>query len=121
MPYQNRIHRQRARKLRKHLTDPERVLWTHLRRRRLAGLRFRRQHPIPPFIVDFACPQIRLAIEIDGSQHDADHARDQRRTEQLSKNGYQVLRFWNSDVIEDVDTVLETIRRTAINLEKRWG
>ena len=121
MPYQNNTHRRRARSLRKSATDAERVLWTHLRRRRLGGLRFRRQHPLPPFVVDFACPQIRLAIEIDGSQHDADRSKDEWRTRQLARNGYRVLRFWNSDVFEDLDAVLETIRRTASGLEKRWG
>ncbi len=121
MPYRDRTHRRRARVLRKGLTDAERVLWTRLRRRRLGGFRFRRQHPVGPYIVDFACPQLRLAIEVDGSQHDADRAKDERRTEELLKSGYRVLRFWNSEVLDEVDGVSGAILRTAARLEKRWG
>ena len=120
MPYTNKTHRGNARKLRKNLTDAERVLWTHLRKRRINGLRFRRQHPIPPFIVDFACPQIRLAIEIDGSQHDDDSERDEWRSRKLAESGYRVIRYWNNDVLHDIESVLDSIHAAVETSVKRW-
>ena len=120
MRYQNITHRTRARTMRKDPTDAERVLWTHLRKRRIHGYRFRRQHPIPPFIADFACPQLRLIIEIDGSQHDINRKADESRSLKLSAAGYRVIRFWNIDVLHDTDTVLDAISTEVGNCEKRW-
>ena len=121
MPYATYTHRNRARKMRKNPTEAERALWTHLRQRRIRGYRFRRQHSIPPFIVDFACPQLRLAIELDGSQHDEGRANDEWRTQKLGEASYRVIRFWNDDVLMDVDVVLDSIHMAVEACEKRWG
>ncbi len=120
MPRQNNSHRNRARTLRKNPTKAERILWTHLRKRRTHGYRFRRQHPIQSFITDFACPQIRLVIEIDGSQHDSDRISDEIRTLKLADAGYQVIRFWNTDVLHDLETVLDTISNAVETRHKRY-
>ena len=106
--------------MRKNPTDAERVLWTHLRKRRIHGYRFRRQHPIPPFIADFACPQLRLVIEVDGSQHDVNRSADQYRSRKLADAGYRVIRFWNTDVLHDTDTVLDAISNAVETCQKRW-
>ena len=97
----------RARQLRFNQTDTERKLWKHLRDRRLAGFKFRRQHPIGRFIVDFVCLETGLIVEVDGSQHWAE--RDQKRTEFLERTGYRVIRFWNNEVLQEIDGVLATI------------
>jgi adenine-specific DNA-methyltransferase len=99
----------RARELRTELTDVERRLWFRLRDRRLFGWKFRRQVPIGPFIVDFACAEHRLIIELDGGQHTETVDEDDRRTTYIEKRGWRVVRFWNSDVIENLDGVLEAI------------
>ena len=120
MRYANDTHRTRARRMRKNPTNAERVLWTHLRKRRIHGYRFRRQHPIPPFIVDFACPQLRLVIEIDGSQHDENRMADESRSLKLAAARYRVIRFWNTDVLHDIETVLDAISNAVKKCEKRW-
>ena len=100
---------ERARELRKGMTDAERLLWSRLRRRQVHGLRFRRQHPIGPFIADFACPQAGLVIELDGGQHALAKDKDAARTRWLEQSGYRVLRFWNNDVLTQIDAVLQVI------------
>jgi len=94
---------QRARHLRRGMSLPEIVLWQALRKLRLGGLRFRRQHPIGPYILDFYCPSARLAIEVDGFTHDtvAEAHRDARRQEWLAQRGVRVLRLRASDVLKD--------------------
>ena len=99
--------------MRNNPTDVEYVLWQHLRTRRLDGYRFVRQHVIDNAIVDFACPEAKLAIELDGGQHDEQRASDEWRTERLSRSGYKVIRFWNHEVASNVDGVLEVIRETV--------
>jgi very-short-patch-repair endonuclease len=99
---------QRARQLRFDQTDAERRLWSALRSRRLAGYKFRRQRPIGPFIVDFVCIPHRLIIEADGGQH-ADNDADKRRTAWLEKRGWQVIRFWNNEILANTEGVQETI------------
>ncbi len=101
--------RQRARALRKNQTAAERRLWSAIRNRRLAGCKFRRQHPINNFIVDFACLERKLVIEVDGGQHAEEIKKDAERTTALEKVGFRVLRFWNHDVLKNMDAVLETI------------
>jgi very-short-patch-repair endonuclease len=101
----------RARELRNNLTDAERKLWWKLRYRQVGGYRFRRQVPIGRYIVDFACLSHRLLIELDGSQHGENIAYDRVRTRWLESRGYRVLRFWNGDVLQDVEGVLEAIYR----------
>jgi very-short-patch-repair endonuclease len=107
------LTRDRARVLRAAQTEVERRLWQRLRNRQLKGAKFRRQHPIGPYIADFFCLEARLVIELDGSQHgeDAEHRADQRRTELLTRDGYTVLRFWNEEVLDNIDGVLESIGR----------
>ncbi|HEX3536730.1 MAG TPA: DUF559 domain-containing protein [Stellaceae bacterium] len=97
-----------ARALRRRATDTERRLWTILRSRQLGGYKFRRQLPVGPFVLDFACTKYLLAIEADGSQH-ADNTHDHHRTEWLEQRGWRVLRFWNTDVLTNTAGVAEVI------------
>jgi very-short-patch-repair endonuclease len=97
-----------ATELRCNTTDAERRLWAALRDRRLQGYKFRRQHPIGPFIVDFACTKHHLVIEADGSQHDESPS-DARRTAWLEGQGWRVLRFWNNDILANTEGVVSTI------------
>jgi len=96
-----------ARELRRNLTDAESLLWRELRMRTL-GVKFRRQVPIGSYIVDFACLQRRLIIELDGGQH-LESAADAERDRWLRTQGFRVLRFWNNDVFRNLQGVLETI------------
>lgn len=98
-----------ARILRKQMTDAERLLWKHLRDRQLHGCKFRRQHPIGPYIVDFACIEKRLIIEVDGSQHIDNAEKDAKRSDFLKERGYRILRFWNNEVLQESDAVLNAI------------
>jgi very-short-patch-repair endonuclease len=102
---------QRARQLRRDSTDAERRIWSALRDRRLATYKFRRQHPIGEFIVDFACTRYQLVIELDGGQH-ADSTADARRTAWLESQGWTVMRVWNNDVVGNINGVVEAILRT---------
>ena len=98
----------RARQLRRTQTDPERKLWFRLNNRQLGGCKFGRQEPIGPYIADFACRERRLIVELDGSQHcESEH--DRKRDAYLISLGYRVLRFWNAEVLRNMDDVLETI------------
>jgi len=98
-----------ARRLRANLTDAETRLWARLRYKQIANHRFRRQVPIGPYIVDFFCPAAKLVIEVDGGQHAERVAQDVARTIWLAHRGYNVLRFWNNDIFDDLDGVLEKI------------
>lgn len=100
---------ERARRLRRDCTDVERKMWRLLHSRHFCGYKFRRQHPLGPYIVDFFCMQQRLVIELDGGQHDAQREADARRDEWLRSSGYRVLRFWNHDVTQNCDGVLTMI------------
>src|SRR5262245_28812990 len=99
----------RARKLRKDLTDTERFVWGKLRNRRFAQFKFRRQVPLGAFIVDFICFQNRLIVELDGGQHTLQREYDAQRTAWLEAQGFQLIRFWNHDVLTDWDAVEEAI------------
>jgi len=107
------MHTQRlyARRLRRAQTESEKLLWEALRRRRCAGLKFRRQHPFGPFILDFYCADHRLAVELDGGGHGEKRAaeHDRRRSRWLACQGVRELRFWNTDVIDNLDGLLVTI------------
>ena len=98
---------ERARSLRKDMTDAERKLWRCLRGGQLDGFRFRRQHPIPPYVVDFCCVEKKLIIELDGSQHG--EATDAGRTRFLESQGWRVLRFWDNDALAQTEAVVDSI------------
>lgn len=101
--------RKNARDLRKNLTPAEEKLWTHLRAHRMEGVHFRKQHAIGNYIVDFCSPSKKLIIELDGSQHLEQEEYDKERTTFLNSKGYKVLRFWNHQVTNELDTVLNVI------------
>jgi len=88
------------------MTPTEKALWQRLRAKRLDGLKFRRQHPLGPFIADFYCAAHRLVVEIDGGIHETQAERDQARTEQFEAYGYRVIRFSNEQVKQDIEAVL---------------
>ncbi|WP_136524215.1 endonuclease domain-containing protein [Geomonas ferrireducens] len=100
-----------ARTLRQHMTDAEQLLWFCLRRKQVDGFRFRRQHPFGKYVLDFYCPEARLAVELDGGQHNLtkNALRDQGRTDFLEAQGVFVLRVWNNEVFSNLEGVLEEI------------
>ncbi|MEK9802069.1 MAG: endonuclease domain-containing protein [Curvibacter sp.] len=107
--------RVRAKALRKGQTDAEALLWSRLRNRQLLGLKFRRQHPLGRYFADFACIEIGLVIELDGGQHAESTVVDDdtRRKEEMADMGFQTLRFWDNEVLQEADAVMERIRQTA--------
>jgi len=106
----------RARRLRKQATEAERRLWQRIRNRQLDGAKFRRQVPIGPYIVDFACLSKRIIIELDGGQHvEPEHSRrDVNRDRWLEERGFRVLRFWDNEVFTNLDGVLAVIREAIL-------
>lgn len=105
----NAITQHRARLLRNQATDTERHLWHFLRNRQLGGHRFRRQAPIGAYIADFACLEAKLVIELDGGQHQEQAKYDVRRDRQIEAEGFRVLRFWDNQVFQETQAVLEVI------------
>lgn len=103
----------RARRLRHEATPYERLLWSKLKNGQMEGLRFRRQHPVGPYILDFYCPELKLCVELDGHSHGLDgaEARDARRTDYLEARGITVVRFWNDDVKSDLLSVVDSVLR----------
>ena len=99
----------RARELRKNPTEAERKLWAHLRLRKIGGYKFRRQHPLGPFIVHFVCEEKRLIVEVDEGQHDEKRFYDAKRDKWLEEKGFKVIRFWNNEVLRHIDIVEEVI------------
>lgn len=110
-----------ARSLRKNMTDAETLLWQCLRRKQLGGFRFRRQHPLERFVLDFYCCEANLAVELDGGQHNEPEmrARDAERTLFLHQRGIHVIRFWNTEVMDNLEGVLQTIYAAAQQRAKR--
>jgi very-short-patch-repair endonuclease len=104
----DQLLKQYARRLRCNMTDAERKLWQSLRQRQLLSCRFRRQVVIGGYIVDFACLEVRLVVEVDGGQHN-ESAADLGRDADLALNGFRVLRFWNNDVLLNIEGVLQAI------------
>jgi very-short-patch-repair endonuclease len=100
----------KAKELRRAATDAERRLWSLLRDRGLDDYKFRRQHPIGPYVADFACVEMRLIVEADGGQH-ADSLPDERRTAWLNAQGWTVVRFWNDEILKNSAGVYEEIVR----------
>ena len=94
------------------MTDAEKMLWKHLRRKNLDGYRFRRQHPVDRYVLDFYCPALKLAVELDGAQHytKEGRTRDDKRTAWLQTQGIRVLRFRNTEVVTNMDAVIEEIQ-----------
>jgi very-short-patch-repair endonuclease len=105
-----------ARKLRHDMTPAEQILWRELRGRRFQGWKFRRQHIVGRFIADFYCPTIQLVIELDGETHIGKEERDRERQDELEGMGITVLRFWNPDIYDDREAVLEMIFRVCMAL-----
>ena len=103
-----------AKNLRKNSTMVESLLWSRLRARQLQGIKFRRQQPIEKFIVDFVSFEKRIVIELDGGQHKMNKEKDNERDRFLSENGFTVLRFWDNDVSENLEGVLEVIRKKCL-------
>ncbi|WP_412049429.1 endonuclease domain-containing protein [Hoeflea sp. Naph1] len=103
--------RRNARRMRSAMTEAELKLWNELRAHRLMGLGFQRQVPIGRYIVDFACHEHKFVVEVDGSQHAENQTHDQARTTYLEQEGWKVVRFWNEDVLTDIDNVCTHILR----------
>ena len=106
------MKRVRIKQLRSNMTDAERRLWYRLRAHRFLDLKFKRQAPIGPYVVDFICFECRLIVEVDGGQHAGNEA-DRRRDVWLKSEGYRVLRFWNDDVLKRTDAVLGEVARAV--------
>ncbi|MEW5835534.1 MAG: endonuclease domain-containing protein [Pseudomonadota bacterium] len=102
--------RQFAKVLRKNMTDAEQLLWRHLRAHRMCGQKFRRQQPIGPYIVDFVHFGVRLVVEADGGQHNGS-SNDAERDAWLQGQGFAVLRFWNDEILQNIEAVLEAVLR----------
>ena len=105
--------RARAKMLRTEQTPAERMLWRVLRDRAVNGLKFRRQHPLDGFVLDFFCAEAKLCVELDGGIHDGQRERDAERTAQLEARGLRVIRFRNEEVIDDISSVLTRIAKAA--------
>ena len=105
------------------MTDAEKKLWQYIRKEQINGLKFRRQQPIGPYIADFICQPIKLIIELDGGQHNENEniKYDEKRTEYLQNAGYIVLRIWNNEIFQNIESVVEKIIETANSLTPRGG
>jgi len=114
--YNDKIYEQLRQKLRNDSTDAERRLWQILRGKQFNGLKFRRQYGVGNYILDFYCPKVRLAIELDGGQHMNIKTADNIRTAFLKSLDISVLRFWNNDVLKNLEGTYETINRAIIEL-----
>jgi very-short-patch-repair endonuclease len=105
---------ERAKALRREMTEAERKIWNRLRSRQTEGYRFRRQVPLGRYIADFVCHEVRLIVEIDGGQHDLSSEREVLRTRFFESQGYHVLRFWNNAVLENPDGVQTVIAQELL-------
>ena len=108
--------KQLRRELRRNQTEAEKIFWTHMRNKQFYGMKFFRQYSIGPHILDFYCPAMRLAIELDGGQHAEEETReyDKLRTDYLKTKGIDVIRFWNNDVIQNIEGILMEIEKRII-------
>ena len=100
-----------AKNLRKNSTDAERLLWRQLRAKQIQGCKFRRQEPTGNYVVDFICFEKRLVVEVDGGQHAIEIQKDRERDDWFKKEGFKVLRFWNNEVLGNIEGVLQVITR----------
>lgn len=103
------LQHETQRKLRRNMTDAELRLWRSLRGRQIDGFKFRRQHPFEDYILDFVCLEAMLVIEVDGGQHASNATADEARTKNLNGAGFRVLRFWNDEILCDIEAVRESI------------
>lgn len=110
-----------AKTMRSNATDSENLMWQLLRAKRFMNLKFRRQHVIAPYIVDFYCHELDLVIELDGSQHNTDDGRayDVERTKFLEALGLKVVRYWNNDVLKNTESILGDLRLLYLKLENK--
>ncbi len=99
------------------MSDAEQALWHLLRCRQISGLKFRRQHPFGDYILDFVCLENKLVIEVDGGQHEQQAWYDENRTQELQAAGFRVLRFWNNEVLREIESVKEKIWLVAQELQ----
>jgi len=106
--YQSQLT-ERARQLRKNQSEAEKILWAKLRNRQINNVKFQRQFPIGKYIVDYICREFKLIIEVDGGQHNTAQLYDNKRTLYLNNLGYTVVRFWNNDVMGNIEGVLQAI------------
>lgn len=113
--YNNKILRGRRRDLRNNQTEEEKILWSKLKNSQIKKLKFVRQYSVGPYILDFYCPKLRLAIELDGNHHKEKEAEqyDQDRNDYLKSVGIKTIRFWNKDIYKDINRVLEKISAFA--------
>ncbi len=105
----SKLKTQQARHLRKNMTDAERKIWHSIKGKKIKNHRFRRQHPIGPYIVDFVCLENRIVIEIDGGQHAWQKETDEKRTKWLESEGYRVIRFWNNQIMNEFNGVIQIL------------
>lgn len=115
MPYHYKYNRTLlpfSKQNKKASTETEKKLWSYLRNRQLQGYKFRRQYPIRNWIVDFYCVEVKLGIELDGSQHEINKTYDENRSNELMKQGILIIRFWDNDVFQNIEGVLEEIAKT---------
>lgn len=112
---------QTAKELRKNSTDAERLLWSQLKAKQLEGLKFRRQEQIGRFIADFVCYEKGVIIEADGGQHMQEKEKDEERTAWLNSQEFRVLRFWNNEILMNIEGVLEVIRRHCLADTSAFG
>jgi very-short-patch-repair endonuclease len=108
-----------ARELRGRMTDAEALLWMLLRNRRIAGAKFRRQHPVGRYILDFYCDEKKLGIELDGGQHGEAVKYDEKRGEWLRQQGIRILRFWNNQMLAETEAVMEAIYQAIVESENK--
>jgi len=99
------------------MSDAEQVLWKVLRGRQVSGLKFRRQHPFGNYILDFVCLEYKLVIEVDGGQHGQQAGYDESRTQELQGSGFCLLRFWNNEVLKEIESVKEKIELVVQELQ----
>jgi very-short-patch-repair endonuclease len=105
------MERSSAKDLRTNPTEADRILWQHLRLRQFGGHKFRRQQPLGYYVVDFACLEKRLVVEVDGGQHNTQIAYDEQRAAWIEAQGFRVLRFWNHEIMQNIEAVKEAIWR----------
>lgn len=113
--YNNQNQKERRRELRRNQTETEKILWQELRGRKFKNSKFYRQYSIGPYILDFFCPQIRLAIEVDGEQHKENMIYDEERDNFLKDKDITTIRFWNEEILNDLEKVLERIKNNPLS------